>query len=191
MNTMDTFVGTVGNLIRGIKTLAIPRIEDLPYWTSPPIQFVYESEATLNLGTYVWNDPPTVLTPDRPILANALYYFRNISLAADIAELDYQGALITTPQFFTFLQSDARGVLFREPITMNKYFENFEYRMVWSTQSGQDQLFAAFRGTLLQTLPLIGKQSITLKAIISAQEIIDDNYIRLFKKMYPQAVCNE
>jgi hypothetical protein len=188
MNSLATFVGTVGNLIKGIRTLAIPRLEDLPYWTSPPIQFVYESEASLTAGSYEWSDAASPLTPDRPILTNALYYFRNISLAADIAELDYTGAIVTTPQFFTFLKSDAKSVLFREGITMNKFFENFDYRLVWSTQSGQEQLFAAFRGALLQTPALLGKSSITLKAIISAQEIIDDNYVRSFKAQYPGAV---
>jgi hypothetical protein len=180
-------ISNVNRLIGGIRTLAVPRLEDLPYWTSPPIQFVYESEATLALGLYTWDDAASVLTPDRPILPNALYFFRNISLAADIAELDYHGAIVTTPQFFTFLESDARAVLFREAITMNKYYENFDYRLTWSSGSGQEQLYAAFRGVLLQTPPLIGKTSITLKAIISAQGIVDDHYINLFKKEYPSA----
>jgi len=186
---LETFVGNVNRLVSGIRTLAIPRIEDLPYWTSPPIQFVYESTAALAAGVYTWNDAPLPLTPLRPIRENILYYFRTISLAADISEEDFTGAIVVNPQFLTFLQSTAQAPLFREPVQMNKFYVNFDYRLVWMTQSGQDQLFAAFRGTLLQTPALIGKNAITLKAIISAQEIADEQYIKAFKIAYPKVVA--
>ena len=171
--------------LSGVRTLAIPRLEDLPYYSSPPIQFVYESTAQLLQGAYVWNDAPTALTPNRPINSNYLYYFRSLSMSADISELDYTANIITTPQFFTFLQSDALAVMFREPILMVKFFDQFDYRYTWSTQSGQDQLFGAFRGSLIQGANLIGKNTITLTAVISAQEIVDEEYIQLFKKSYP------
>jgi hypothetical protein len=173
--------------IAGIRVLAIPRLEDLPYSTSPPIQFVYESTATLNLGVYTWNDVPSALTPVRPVLHNALYFFRNLTLAADITELDFQAATLSASpiQYFMFRQADARAVLFREPIIMNKFYEQFDYRLTWTEQQTNDQLLAAFRGVLVQTPALVGKVDITLKAIITAQEIVDKNYIELFKRRYP------
>lgn len=165
----------------------IARLEDLPYWSSPPIQFVYESTATLALGQYVWADVPAVFTPDRPIRDNVLYYFRNLSLIADTAEFDYSSNIVTTPLFYTFRESDDQAVLFREPIQMNKFYDQFVYRFTWITHRADDILYGAFRGVLIQGPGLIGKNSVTLKAIISAQEVVDEQYIDLFKSHYPPA----
>lgn len=181
MSDLDRF-------IKGVKTLNIPRIEDLPYATSPPIQFVYQSTANLTVGTYTWADEPSALTPNRPIQANALYFFRSITLAADVAELDYTTNLVTTPEFYGFLQSDARAVLFREPVQMVKFFDQFDYRLTWRSQSNTDQLFGAFRGLIVQGPALIGKTSITLTAVISAQEVVEEGFINLFYQKYPESV---
>lgn len=166
--------------LNGVKTLNVPRLEDLPYWTSPPVQFVYESTAPLALGAYTWNDAPSALTPNRPIVDNALYFFRSISLAADTSELDFTANIVTTPQFFTFLRGDAEAPLFREPILMCKFFDQFNYRFVWARGKGSDTLLAAFRGIVVQGPAFVGKLSITLKAIISAQEIVDEHFVKLF-----------
>lgn len=171
---------------RLIDVTGVPRIEDLPYWDSPPIQFVYESETALALGSYTWADAASALTPDRPLIDNALYYFRHISLAADVSELDFTANIVTTPLFYTFRQSDAKTVLFREPIQMNKFYNDFDYRFAWKSQKGSDQLFAAFRGVLVQGAAFIGKASITLKAVISAQEIVGEHFIDKFTKGYPK-----
>jgi hypothetical protein len=173
------------DLISGIQVLGVPRAEDLPYWTSPPIQFVYESTATLSVGAYDWNDPSTPLTPNRPIQNNALYFFRSITLAADVEQLDYTANIATTPQFFMFKESDGDAVLFREPISMVSFFQNFDYRFWWQSHRSNDVLKAAFVGSLVQGPALIGKTSITLKAIISAQEVVDENFINKFKLKYP------
>jgi hypothetical protein len=167
--------------------LVIPRIEDLPYWDSPPIQFVYESTAPLIAGSYYWNDPAMPLNPIRPLVDNAVYYFRNITLAADISELDFEANISTAPNFYTFLSADARTVLFREPINMNMFYQQFDYRLVWSRAKGANQLLAAFTGALLQGPSLIGKTSITLKAVISAQEIVNESFNMLLRdKGYPK-----
>lgn len=179
-------------LIFGIRALNVPRVEDLPYWTSPPIQFVYESTATLNLGRYTWADAPSALTPVRPLNSNALYYFRHVTFAANIEELDFTSNILTTPQFQMYLKSRARAPLFREPLQMVKYLDEFEYQMAWETRQQStaqnqtsDALLGSFTGVIDQGANLIGVQSITLKAIIAAQEIIDENFINLFKTRYP------
>ena len=163
----------------------IPRLEDLPYISSPPIEFTYQSTATLSLGSYTWANTPSVLTPNRPLMTNALYYFRSITLAANIDELDFTSNISSIPQYNMYLKSNAKAILFREPIYMVKFFQNFEYRLTWLTRQQDDQLYAGFTGILLQGPGLIGKASITLTAIISAQEIVDDGYIKLFEQRYP------
>ena len=83
-----------------------------------------------------------------------------------------------------YLKSRAKAILFREPIYMTKFLQNFDYRYAWLTQHATDQLLASFTGKLTQGPTLIGKASVTLTAIISAQEIVDEGYIRLFKESY-------
>ena len=173
------------DLIAGIKVLGVPRAEDLPYNTSPPIQFTYESTVNLSLGYYLWDDPATALVPSRPILNNALYYFRSITLTADIEQLDFTTNLVNVPQFFMFKESNGDAILFREPINMNTFYQNFDYRLFWQSHRANDVLKAAFRGSLIQGAGLIGKPDITLKAIISAQEIVDEGFINKFKLSYP------
>lgn len=174
-------------LIQAVRYLYVPRAEDLPYWGSPPVQYVYESTALLVAGFYTWVDAPSVLTPNRPVRPNVLYFFRNISMTADVEELDFTGAIITPPQFNTHLLSDANAPLFREPILMNKFFDQFDYRLWWSSQQENDVLRGTWNGILAQTPALIGKASITLKAIITAQEISDEYFVNQFRtNPYPR-----
>lgn len=162
----------------------VPRIEDLPYHTSPPIEFVYESTAALSAAVYTWADNPTSLIPDRPLMENSLYFFRSITLAADIEELDFTSNITTAPKFQMYLRGRAKAILFREPVYMVKFLQNFDYRLAWLTQHTKDQLFASFNGVLAQGAGLIGKTSITLKAIISAQEVVDEKFVRKFREAY-------
>ena len=184
---------TVGDLLQrfigGINMLAVPRIEDLPYATSPPIQFIFESTATLVFGQYVFNGAILASPVPRPLSSNINYYFRNVTLTADIDENDFMGAIATAPVFQVYRQSDGNTQLFREPLRMNTYFRQFEYRLAWQTQNQGDLLSGSFAGTLTQTAALIGKASITLKAIIAAQEVIDNNFNLAFRqKSYPSGV---
>lgn len=182
-------------LIQAVRYLYVPRAEDLPYWGSPPVQYVYESTAQLASGYYVWNDQPSVLTPNRPVRPNVLYFFRNISMICDTEELDFTSAIIATPEFNVHLKSDAKAPLFREPILMNKFYDQFEYRLWWASQQGGDnsavnqgdQLFGTWHGTLQQIPSLVGKDSITLKAVITAQEVSDEYFVNQFRtNPYPR-----
>jgi len=162
----------------------IPRIEDLPYISSPPIEFVYRSAEDFVAGFYTWADNPVALTPDRPLMENVLYYFRSITFSADIEELDFTACIGTIPEFQMYLKSNANAILFREPVRMVRYLQNFDFRFSWFTARKDDQLLASFRGVLNQNANLIGKSPITLTAVISAQEIVDDEFTKRFKKAY-------
>jgi hypothetical protein len=164
----------------------IPTVTDLSL-NSEPVLFVYQSTAVLALGSYIWNDPPSPLTPPRPLIDNAAYLIRSITLAADVSALDFETNITTTPQFFTFLTGDAKAVLFREPIQMPKYFDQLSYPKVWYRGRGDNVMLASFTGILMQGAGLIGKTSITLKAIVAAEEIVDEGYIDLLvHHQYPK-----
>jgi len=162
----------------------IPRIEDLPYFFSPPIEFTYVSTALVSAGIYTWADVPTALTPNRKVMENVLYYFRSITLAADIDELDFTSNITTTPTFQMYLKSRCKSILFREPIYMVKFLQNFEYRFMMLTHQSDDQLFAGFSGAITQGASLVGKNSIKLTAVISVQEIADEEFVKRFCAPY-------
>ena len=164
----------------------VARLEDLPYYTSPPIEFTYQSSAPFAAGKYTWADGQVPLTPNRPIMPNSLYYFRSITLSADIEEVDFTSNIVTTPAFQMYLRGRAKAILFREPVLMVKFLQNFDYRFVWKTQTTIDQLYASFNGVLAQGPGLVGKDPLTLTAVISAQEIVDEGFVKLFKQTYPR-----
>jgi hypothetical protein len=168
------------SFITGVKALNVPRLEDLPYISSPPIQFVYESTTTINLGYYSWADDPKPLLVQRPILNNALYFFRSITLTADIEELDFTSNIVNTPGFNIFRVSDASTPLFRESVLMPSFIQQMEYRICWMSKRSDDALLGTFRGSMIQGPALLGKASITLKAVITAQEVVDKEFLNLF-----------
>lgn len=178
-------------VIKRLEKLYSTKESDIPYWTSPPLQFVYESTAALALGRYTFADNPSALTPTRPLLENALYFFRSISFSADASELDYTQNVISTatavaPLFYVYKESDSNAVLYREPFSCNKFYDQFDFRFWWQTGKVNDQLLAGFTGAIMQGAAFVGKASMTLKVIISAQEIVDDAFIEAFKDNYLQ-----
>lgn len=168
----------------------VPRLEDLPYSSSPPIQFVYRQTAALLAGQYRFRvTTPQPLAVLRPLIANSVYYFRSVTITADIDEGDYLSSILTIPTFQMHPLSTGKQILFREPLVIAKYFQNFDYRLAWQTQREDDQLFCTISGLLDQTAGLIGKASITLSVVLSAQEIVDDSFIdRFTQKSYPKKV---
>jgi hypothetical protein len=117
-----------------------------------------------------------------------VYYFRSITLTADTEELDYTANIVTTPGFNIYRASDASAPLFREAVLMTNFFQQFDYRCCWLSRRGNDQLLGTFRGVLIQGAGLLGKAAITLKAVISAQEIVDKEFISLFiNYSYPKS----
>lgn len=162
-----------------------PSLNDIPYWTSRPVQFVYQSTAVLAAGQYTWSDSPSSLLVTRPIRQNYLYIFRAITLSADISEQDFTENVVTAPQFMVYLQQSANAAIFREPVRMVKYFEDFPFPLAWTSQTDPDSLLASFTGQVEQGAALIGKSDITLTGIISATEVVDQNFISEFKKNYP------
>jgi hypothetical protein len=66
------------------------------------------------------------------------------------------------------------------------FLENFDYRFAFFTSDPDDQLLGALTGQLEMIADLTGKKFITITVVISAQEVIDENFIAQFKKAYPK-----
>jgi hypothetical protein len=106
---------------------------------------------------------------------------------ADVDEGDYLSAITTLPVFQMYLKGTGKQILFREPVAIAKYFQNFDYRLCWFTQREDDELYCAIAGELQQTAALIGKTSIFLTVVISAQEVVDSSFVKRFRELsYPQ-----
>lgn len=170
----------------GFRAMRVPRIEDLPYATSPPVQWVYERSHGVAAGAYTWADAPGAMVFSRPVLPNVVYYIRNFSLSADISENDFLNNVSVSPLFQIYFSLDPNNVLLREPLIMNKYYDQFDFRYMLMTQKDGDTLLGAFlSGTINQGPSLIGKATIRLKVAISAQEIADQYFVDAFLKGYP------
>lgn len=178
------------------------RLADIPYWTSPPLIFTYRQEAALQLGVYTFlASAKAVFTPSRPIRANALYVFKTLDFAFDIAEIDYMGAYTTLPQFSMFLQSDSAAPALREPVPLSKYFVTLPYvlnilgeELLEQAYPGQNavtptqgynfnRLLGNVEGVIAQTAALMGKASLTATIVLTVQEVVDESFIAGFKAL--------
>lgn len=195
MNTMPVVVTNLskvaGTVYSTIHETMVPRLEDLPYASSPPIQFTYRPSAALSAGKYTFSESPSVLVPERPLIANSVYYFRSFSVSVDVDEGDYLSNIIDIPVFQMYLLSTGKQILFREPLLISKYFQNFDYRLCWMTQREDDQLYASVNGVIQQGASLLGRAALKMSIIISAQEIVEQAFVDKFMKVqYPKGVHN-
>ncbi len=179
------------------------RLIDIPYGKSPPVIFTYRQTATLAVGQYNFSGSGTtvakqVFDPSRPLMPNALYLFETISFSMDVEPNDYQAAIATLPSFSAYLQSGSLGPALREPIVLDKYFENYPYRLHIMGALSMDKisgaagdtfnkLFGSIGGVLNQTASLVGKGSITAVIKMTAQEVTDGEFISAYTHMGQEA----
>lgn len=180
------------NLIEG-------RIGDIPYFTSPPVLFVYKQAANLVAGAYDYPaGAKATFTPSRPINPNYLYLFQTMDFACDIDENDYMGAYTAALEFSMYVQSDAGGPALREPMPLVKYYKTLPYVLsilgvellgqAYQNNSGispaqgfsHNRLLGNIIGNISQTAALLGKQSVTATVVFSVTEVTDTNFVRDF-----------
>ena len=172
----------------------IARIEDLPYYTSPPAQFFLTERANLALGVYVFGGLRLIMTGNKNITDNTLIYIRSLSFSADIPAVDYQQALqlaaggVDIPTFRAFLQSGSSAPIFEDPIVLNNYFDEIDYRLLLLPKQIPNRLTGFFTGTLQQTAALAGYAGINFTLQMWAQVITDDNFIAGLKRDYPRII---
>lgn len=153
----------------------------LPLTTSPPVLFQYQQTAELVGGQYEFVLSRNPFTPDRDLKASATYYFRTLTVSADVAEEHYASAILEIPKLSIYLKSGAGGPLFRDAVRIGKYLNNLPYEYAEDPAVDPNRLQGAISGRLNQIPSLIGKTSITLTVILAAQEIMDDGFNRSLK----------
>ncbi len=170
----------------------IARIEDLPYYYSPPLQFTFTQSATITAGVYPFTAARARVGNDKNLTDNTLLYIKAMTFSADIPVLTYQQALqlaagdTDVPRFSMFIKSQANAPIFVDPIQLGDYFRDQQYKKILITKQDPDNLTAFFRGTLQQTAALAGVVEINLTMNIWVQAITDDNFIDGLKKKYPR-----
>ena len=170
----------------------IVRIEDLPYFFSPPMQFTFTQSASLTVGIYPFTGAAVEVGNNKNLTDNTLLYIKAVSFAADIPVLDYQQAIklaagtTDVPRFSMFLQSESRAPIFVDPIQLGDYIDDQEYKLLKMTKQDPDYLTAFFRGTLQQTAALAGIIEINLTMNVWVQAITDDNFIHGLRLKYPK-----
>ena len=175
----------------------VARIEDLPYYTSPPIQFTFVQQATLTLGQYPFVLTKAVMGNTVQITDNSLIYIRDMSFSADISLLDYQTSLklatglTDIPRFSLYMGGDGGVPIFRNPIELANYFREQSYRKVIMPKYTPNQLLGSVQGTLQQHAGLAGVNEINITMELYCQEIVDDNFIKEFTQRYPLTGDNQ
>lgn len=170
----------------------VARIEDLPYFYSPPMQFTFTQSATLTLGQYPFVGDREEVGNNKNITDNTMMFIKAITFTADIPEIDYQQALQLTggtnviPNFSLFLTSDSNAPILTDPIQLGSYFNDQEYKKIVYPKQFPNILSGFFRGTLQQTGALAGVNEINLTMNMWVQAITDDAFIESVKRAYPQ-----
>ncbi len=173
----------------------IVRIEDLPYFRSPPYQFTLTQTATLDSGQYPFNNGRSTLIGDKNLTDNTLMYIKAMSFSADISRQDYQDSLaitfgpnvpIDTPRFSIFFQSGSNSPLLQDPLICQDYFYDQEFKLLLLPKVFPNRISGFFRGTLEQTANLAGITDITLTMQIWVQFVDDDNFVQSLKLPYPR-----
>lgn len=179
-----------------VKFSRVARIEDLPYYTSPPIQFVHTQQAVLNAGTYPLALNKVTMQNTVQLSDNSLIYIRDMSFYADIERDNYQRALqlaagtVDVPRLSLYFSGNASNPILRNPVFLGDYFRNQPYRLLKMPKATPNTIDAAIQGTLQQHAGLAGIAQINLTVEVYCQEIVDDAFIAAVTKKYPQ-VQNE
>lgn len=175
------------------------RVADIPYFTSPPLLFVYTQSASLIAGAYAFlAGGKSTFTPSRPLNGNHLYLFQTFDFACDVDENDYMGAYTSALSLSVYVQSDAGAPALREPLPLVKYYRSLPYILpilgtellgpAYQNSSGvspnqgffHNRLMANIIGSISQSAPLQGKSAITATCVFTATEISDTNFIKDF-----------
>ncbi len=170
----------------------IVRVEDLPYFYSPPMQFVFTEKAEITNGTYPFTGNKEIVDNNKNITDNTLLYIKAMSFSADIEKKDYQQALkladgsTNIPSFSCFMQSDAQAPIFVDPIKLGDYFDDQEYKKIVLPKQFPNNISAFFRGTLKQTGALAGVTEINLTMNIWVQQITDIAFIDGLRQAFPR-----
>jgi len=180
-------------MIREDVTISrVGRIEDLPYYTSPPIQFTFTQQAVLNAATYPFTlAAKAAMNNNTQLTDNSLIYIRDISFHADIAILDYQEALkllagtVDIPELSIYMGGNSGVPILRNPIVLADYFREQSYRLLIMPKYTPNNLLAAVEGTLQQHAGLAGVNQINITIELYCQEIVDDNFIHAITRKYP------
>jgi hypothetical protein len=85
-----------------------------------------------------------------------------------------------------FMQADANSPLLKDPIVLQDFFQDQEFKLLKEAKISPNRLSAFFRGTLNQTANLAGINEINLTMEVWVQEVTDDNFIDGLKLKYPR-----
>jgi len=170
------------------------RVIDIPYWTSPPLQLIFQQAITVSIaGNYVWPVNKQTFTPNIDLNPDNLYLIQGFTFASDTSDDDYKEAITTMPRFQLYLEAEGAGPVLRQPIYLPMHLANYPYVRAVLPAGGSsnthentvaNHFVGSFSGQLIQTPSLVGKPTITLTAILSVQEIGDAEYISAFKSQY-------
>ena len=159
-------------------------ITNVPFHTSVPLQVIGRVSAPLVGGNYTFAGRPNEMSPKESFTDNALYVMTKVSIACDVSNLDYQGAIVKVPEINFYSTGEARAPLVRKPIQAPVYYEAYDYTYAFQMKKDPSSLLFSVKGVIEQTPELLGKQELTFSVISQIYEIVDDDFIADFKKKW-------
>lgn len=158
-----------------------PDIWRIPFGASPLVFFTGEFSASLLAGQYEWSAVLQNFEPNRSLTNQAVYFFWDFDFTLDIDSLDFSGAIASTPLVSIYLSSKPNESLFRQPFRCPKFYDKKPILQGEQIRSTPNALQFGITGILNQTAALIGKNSIKAIVQMTAHEITDPDYKKMFK----------
>lgn len=158
-----------------------PDIWRIPFQKSPLVFFTGEFSAPLVAGQYEWAATLQDFFPQTTLTNQALYFFWDLDFTCDVGETDFQGAIVDTPLVSVYLSAKPNEPLFRQPFRCPKYYAAKPVQQGNQIQQTPNRLQFGVTGVLNQTAALLGKTAIKAIIQMTAYEITEPDYKRMFK----------
>lgn len=161
-----------------------PNIYRTPFGKSNLKFFVGQATASKVGGVFVFSGQVQDFIVVQPLIQQALYFFWDFDFTADLAEADYQEAIVPTaiPLISVVLASTPTQPIFRQPFPAPLYYQNAIIYQGVQTLINPDYLKFSLTGQLSATPALTSKAVVTGTVRFTAHEILDADYIRTFRE---------
>lgn len=146
------------------------------------------------VGKYSFNKEANIgVVLLQPLVRTSVYLLDRYSFSANVPEGSYLEGLQNTDQPAAQLRYQKDGTpIYQRPIPCTNYVDNAESLAYFYSQdssqeqSQADKVLVDFRGELQQPFSLVGVTTIITNLSFSIYEVIDENWIRVFRERTKQ-----
>lgn len=159
-------------------------VNPLHYPQSAPFIVSGSVTAPLVAGEFVFDprNQVSILQGSPNLSASNIYLFDAVSVAVDVSEIDYKGAILTTPQISIYDTSKGRNPVLNNPIPIPMYYDQEDFKFFWNPAGEPVNLLLGVRGKLLQTASLVGKTELTMTIKYRVYDMGSEQFRKAYAK---------